>query len=177
MLAKQGSRSPVRYDVPPTQIAEKRAALTSRRSACVAPDDCDPGGHYIRSPTLATGDLSAPARRPRVRVRPYDVRMSTANVFHVALITETENDKENALLTFAEATFVTRFDADRVARAYREILTEAAQKTGKSAHAYRSRVGVLELPAPDPRIGHSRPVIPTAEIIPFIEKARKDNGV
>ena len=96
-------------------------------------------------------------------------------VFHVALITESVEDKENSILTFAEATFATRFDADRVARVYREILAAGFVKSGQTDKAFWTRVGVLEVPAPDPRIGHRRPLIPTAEIPAFITLVQKEN--
>lgn len=81
--------------------------------------------------------------------------MST--VFHVVLWTEGQVGIEFSL--GLEGTIATREVAERCAEVYRECL-QLGYETLPGAdptQAFRSRVGILEIPAPDPRLGHPPP--------------------
>lgn len=69
-------------------------------------------------------------------------------VFHTVIWTETDTGITMSL--GLEGTLATREDADRVAQAYRDLLAV----DDDPAVAFRSRVGIIEMPAPDPRLKH-----------------------
>ena len=79
----------------------------------------------------------------------------TATVFHIVLWTEGETG-----ITFSlglEGTITTREVAERCAAVYRECLQHGYDTFGDPTQAFRSRVGILEIPAPDPRLKHPEP--------------------
>ena len=73
-------------------------------------------------------------------------------VYHTVIWTETDTGITMSL--GLEGTLATREDADRVAQAYRDLLAVNYTIDGDPEMAFRSRVGVLEMPAPDPRLKH-----------------------
>jgi hypothetical protein len=73
-------------------------------------------------------------------------------VFHTVIWTET--DEGITMSLGLEGTLATREDADRVAQAYRDLLTVGYEVDGNPDMAFRSRVGIIEMPAPDPRLKH-----------------------
>lgn len=75
-------------------------------------------------------------------------------VFHVVLWTE----GKGTMLSFGiEGPISTREVAERCAAAYREGIRLGYEDVGNPDLAYRSRVGVLEMPVPDYRLGHPVP--------------------
>lgn len=81
----------------------------------------------------------------------------TNTVFHVVLWTEGQTG-----ITFSlglEGTIATREVAERCAAVYRECLQIGYETLpgGDPTQAFRSRVGILEIPAPDPRLKHPAP--------------------
>lgn len=77
-------------------------------------------------------------------------------MFHVVIWTEGDT---GPIINFAAAgaTFGERANADRVAAWFRAGLEAGYAKSGARSEAYRSRVGVLEMPRSDPRLGHPAP--------------------
>jgi hypothetical protein len=73
-------------------------------------------------------------------------------VFHTVIWTETDTGITMSL--GLEGTLATREDADRVAQAYRDLLAVGYEVDGNPDMAFRSRVGIIEMPAPDPRLKH-----------------------
>lgn len=47
--------------------------------------------------------------------------------------------------------------AERCAAVYRECVQIGYETIGNPAMAFRTRIGVLEMPSPDPRLGHRPP--------------------
>jgi hypothetical protein len=78
-----------------------------------------------------------------------------ASVFHIILWTESQTGIEFTIAGMS--TFATRADADRIAEVYRELLLQGYVNNGTVEEAYHSRVGVLEMPEADPRLGHGAP--------------------
>lgn len=74
------------------------------------------------------------------------------SVFHVVILTG------DMLSIAGMATFGSRSDADRIAAWFRAgLVARYVAENGSADLAYRSRVGVLEMPQPDPRLGHPAP--------------------
>jgi hypothetical protein len=87
----------------------------------------------------------------------------SATVFHTLIWTERP---DGIMMTLGlEGTLTTREDADRVADIYREWLHAGYVLDGDPDQAFRSRVGVMEIPAPDPRLGHPEPRTDVDQII------------
>jgi hypothetical protein len=87
-------------------------------------------------------------------------------VFHIVLWTEADQN-----ITFSlglEGTIATREVAERCAAVYRECLQHGYETIGDAAQAFRSRVGILEIPAPDPRLKHPEPRDDVEEIVKAI---------
>jgi hypothetical protein len=78
-----------------------------------------------------------------------------SSVFHIVLWTEGQTDIAFSL--GLEGTIATREVAERCAEAYRECLKLGYEIDGDPTQAFRSRVGILEIPAPDPRLKHPEP--------------------
>lgn len=76
-------------------------------------------------------------------------------VFHIVLWTESPTGIEFSL--GMEGTIASRDVAERCATVYRECLQLGYETIGDPTQAFRSRVGILEIPAPDPRLGHPPP--------------------
>lgn len=79
----------------------------------------------------------------------------SASVFHIVLWTEGASGIEFSL--GLEGTIATREVAERCAAVYRECLQLGYETIGDPTQAFRSRVGILEMPTPDPRLGHPAP--------------------
>lgn len=91
----------------------------------------------------------------------------TATVFHTIIWTEAEND---IVMTLGlEGTIATREAAERVADAYREWLRIGYEIDGTPENVFRSRVGILEMPMPDPRLKHPAPCEDVDQIIAEIQ--------
>ena len=80
-----------------------------------------------------------------------------SSVFHVILWTDSDTGIEFTIAGMS--TFATRVDANRVADAYRDGLATGYANNGTLEEAYHSRVGVLEMPKADPRLGHPEPYV------------------
>jgi len=76
-------------------------------------------------------------------------------VFHVVLWTEGENDITMSL--GIEGSIATRTVADAVAETYRDCFRVAYEAIGDPTKAFRTRVGILEIPKADPRLRHPEP--------------------
>jgi hypothetical protein len=76
-------------------------------------------------------------------------------VFHIVIWTDSATGIEFTIAGMN--TFATRADADRVAEVYREGLLTGYANNRTAEEAYHSRVGVLEMPAADPRLRHPAP--------------------
>lgn len=76
-------------------------------------------------------------------------------VFHIVLWTEGQHDITMSL--GLEGTIATRAAAERCAETYRECLRIGYETDGDPTQAFRSRVGILEIPVPDPRLKHPEP--------------------
>jgi hypothetical protein len=87
----------------------------------------------------------------------------SATVFHTMIWTENATGITMAL--GLEGTLTTREDADRVAGVYREWLQAGYVLEGNPEGGFASRVGVLEMPAPDPRLKHPEPRTDVDQII------------
>jgi len=87
----------------------------------------------------------------------------SATIFHTLIWTE---NATGIMMTLGlEGTLTTREDADRVADVYREWLQAGYVIDGDPSQSFRSRVGVLEMPAPDPRLKHPEPRTDVDQII------------
>jgi hypothetical protein len=76
-------------------------------------------------------------------------------IYHTVIWTETDTGITMSL--GLEGTLITRADAERVAQAYRDLLAVGYEVDGNPDMAWRSRVGIVEMPAPDPRLKHPEP--------------------
>jgi len=76
-------------------------------------------------------------------------------VFHVVLWTESPNDIMMSL--GLEGAIATRAVADAVAETYCDCLRIAYEVEGYAAEAFRTRVGILEVPKADPQLKHPEP--------------------
>jgi hypothetical protein len=90
------------------------------------------------------------------------------SVFHIVIWTEGVTDIVFELGT--EGELATREVAEKVAGAYRELLDMVYARNGGAEHAFRSRVGILEIPMPDPRV--RRPV-PRTDVEEIMKEARE----
>jgi hypothetical protein len=64
-----------------------------------------------------------------------------------------------------EGTLATRADADRVAQAYRDLLAVGYEVDGNPDMVWQSRVGIVEMPVPDPRLKHPEPNLDVDTIV------------
>lgn len=67
-----------------------------------------------------------------------------------------------------EGAIASRETAERCADVYRECLAANYAVDEKSMEGYRSRVGILEIPAPDARLAHDPPRDDVEEIVKTI---------
>lgn len=82
--------------------------------------------------------------------------MSNETVFHVVIWTDS-NDGTTRLSIGGMATLGSRADAERIAAWHRDGLALGYARENTADKAYRSRVGILEMPKADPRLGHPLP--------------------
>lgn len=76
-------------------------------------------------------------------------------VFHVVFWTEGPDDIMMSL--GIEGSIATRTIADAVAETYRDCFRIAYEAIGDATKAFRTRVGILEIPKADPRMKHPEP--------------------
>lgn len=80
--------------------------------------------------------------------------MSTL-VFHVVIWTE---DSDDIMMSLGiEGAIATRAVADAVAECYRACFRIAYEAKGSAAEAFRTRIGILEIPKADPQLKHPEP--------------------
>lgn len=89
-------------------------------------------------------------------------------VFHIVLWTEGQTDITMSL--GIEGTIATREAAEHCAETYRECLQLGYATIGDPTQTFRSRVGILEMPAPDPRLKHPEPREDVEQVVEEIRK-------
>jgi hypothetical protein len=94
--------------------------------------------------------------------------MTATTVFHIVLWTEGQHDITMSLGT--EGTIATREVAERCAETYRECLRLGYETDGDPTQVFRSRVGILEITAPDLRLKHPAPREDVEQIVQEIRK-------
>lgn len=84
-------------------------------------------------------------------------------VFHVVIWTEGETSI--AFELGLEGELATREAAEKCAETYRELFKMVYARDGAPEQVFRTRVGILEMPAPDPRLKHPTPRTDVEEIM------------
>lgn len=77
-----------------------------------------------------------------------------ANVFHITIWAETDTRIDFTL--GAEGAIATRQAADQVAAAYRELFANSTPDT---------RIGILEIPEPNPKFHYKPPLTDVSEVL------------
>lgn len=108
-------------------------------------------------PTAARWLATSPEQRKQIRRNetPSRALADSRHVYHVVIWTEGDNDIQFTL--GLEGEIAKYEDAERLANANQERLNAGYARQAAPEKAFRSRVGILKMPTPDPQLKHAEP--------------------